>query len=64
MPRALGSFRAVGLYVYPVSTDVRAVHPSEYTVMDFLPNAGALAMTSEAIREWMGQVVYRWRGWN
>jgi hypothetical protein len=32
--------------------------------MDFVPNAGALAMTSEAIREWIGLKVYEWRGWN
>jgi hypothetical protein len=31
-------------------------------VMDFLPNAGALAMTSEAIREWIGSAVYRLQG--
>jgi hypothetical protein len=32
--------------------------------MDFLPNAGALAMTTEAIREWIGGWVYRMQGWN
>ncbi|MEJ8566861.1 YdcF family protein [Elongatibacter sediminis] len=64
MQRALASFKEVGLYAYPVSTDVRAIRRTEYTAMDFLPDAHALAMTSDAIREWMGQKVYQWNGWN
>jgi hypothetical protein len=32
--------------------------------MSFLPAAQALAMTSEAIREWIGRIVYSWQGWN
>lgn len=64
MQRALGSFKAVGLAAYPVSTDVRVVHSAENTVMDFIPDARALAMTSDAMREWMGQRVYEWKGWN
>ena len=64
MQRALASFRAVGLYAYPVSTDVRVVQKSGHSAMDFFPDASALAMTSDAIREWMGQKVYEWKGWN
>ena len=64
MQRAVASFKALGLYVYPVSTDVRVLQGSEVTLMDFVPDAHALAMTSDALREWMGQKVYEWRGWN
>jgi hypothetical protein len=32
--------------------------------MDFFPSAGSLAMTSDAIREWVGQKVYAMQGWN
>jgi hypothetical protein len=52
------------VYVYPVSTDVHVLHDADYTVFDFLPDAHALAMTSDALREWMGQKVYEWNGWN
>ena len=64
MQRALGSFRKVGLFVYPVSTDVRVVSGNRYTLLGFLPDASALAMTSDALREWVGQRVYEWKGWN
>lgn len=64
MQRALASFRAVGLAAYPVSTDVRVTAAAEYTVMDFIPDARSLAMTSDAMREWIGQRVYEWKGWN
>ncbi len=64
MQRAVAAFKAVGLAVYPVSTDVQVAKSGNYTVMHFLPDARALALTSEAIREWMGQKVYEWKGWN
>jgi uncharacterized SAM-binding protein YcdF (DUF218 family) len=63
MPRALAAFRGVNASVIPVSTDVRIVEKGVPTPMDFLPSAGALAMTSEAIREWIGQWVYSLQGW-
>jgi len=64
MPRAVAAFRAVGVSIVPVSTDVRVIDQGLPAAMDFLPNAGALAMTSEAIREWIGSAVYRMQGWN
>jgi uncharacterized SAM-binding protein YcdF (DUF218 family) len=63
MPRAVAAFRAVGVSLTPVSTDVRVVERDMVAAMDFVPNAGALAMTTEAIREWIGQWVYRMQGW-
>jgi uncharacterized SAM-binding protein YcdF (DUF218 family) len=64
MPRAMAAFRSVGVSVTPVSADVRVINKSAPAFVDFLPSAGALSMTSEAIREWVGQVVYRTQGWN
>lgn len=64
MPRAVAAFQAVGLSITPVSTDVRVVDKGLPPAMDFLPSAAALAMTSEAIREWIGGAVYRMQGWN
>lgn len=57
MPRAQHLFEQVGFNVTPYPVDfgvvVRDVRP-----MDFLPDAGALAMTDSAIREWLGRFYY------
>ncbi len=61
MPRALAAFRNVGLEVTPAATDVSA--------RDFggpfalLPDAEELARTSTAVKEIVGTLVYRYRGW-
>jgi len=34
------------------------------TVFDWLPNAVSLGMTSDALREWIGQLAYEVQGWN
>jgi uncharacterized SAM-binding protein YcdF (DUF218 family) len=64
MPRAMAAFQAAGVAVTPVSTDVRVADTGRLGVLDFLPDAGALQMTSDGLREWVGQWVYRWQGWN
>lgn len=64
MPRSMAAFRAVGISATPVSTDVRVADTDRMTVMKFLPNAHALEMSSDAIREMVGQWVYEMRGWN
>ena len=63
MPRALAAFRRVGLNVIPAATDIRVVYPLYSSPLDFLPDAGALAQTTDAIKEWIGLVVYRARAW-
>ena len=63
MPRAVAAFNNVGFNVTPVSTDVRVAGSRLPGFRDFLPSAGALAMTSEAIREWIGQKIYAMKGW-
>ena len=63
MQRALASFRHVGLNVIPAATDIRVVYPLYSSPLDFLPDASALAQTTEAIKEWIGLAVYRVRGW-
>jgi uncharacterized SAM-binding protein YcdF (DUF218 family) len=64
MSRAVAAFQSVGVQVTPVSTDVQVVDGGLPGVMEFVPSAGALAMTSEAIREWIGLKVYGFNGWN
>ena len=58
MPRAVAAFSKVNVSVTPVSTDIQAVRTQKFLIMDWLPDAKALAMTSEAIREMIGQKVY------
>ena len=64
MPRALAAFNSAGISVTPVTTDVQVVDNGLPPMTDFLPDAGALAMTSAAIRERVGQWVYSMKGWN
>jgi len=64
MQRAVAAFSSVGTGVTPVVTDVRVAGTGLPGVMDFFPSAQALAMTSDAIREWIGQKVYAMQGWN
>ena len=63
MPRAVATFARVGIEVFPVSTDVRAVRILHLAVMDFIPDTYSLGMTTNAIREWVGKKIYTFRGW-
>ena len=31
-------------------------------LLDLIPDAGSLALSTSVLREWVGLVVYRWRG--
>jgi uncharacterized SAM-binding protein YcdF (DUF218 family) len=63
MPRALASFRAVGINAVPSTTDVSA-GPSIFPgVFDFLPSIGALKGLTSIWHEYLGTWMYRSRGW-
>jgi uncharacterized SAM-binding protein YcdF (DUF218 family) len=64
MARSVAAFEKVGVEVFAVSADVRVIRNSGVTAFDFLPDAGALLMTTDAVREWLGRRVYEFRGWN
>ena len=64
MPRSMAAFRAVGVTALPVSTDLRAAKTESITLISFLPDARALEMSSDALRELVGQWVYEMKGWN
>lgn len=56
MERARREFEAAGLTVMPVATDHSASSPVTRTSwMDLLPDAGALAGSAPALKEWVGQ---------
>jgi uncharacterized SAM-binding protein YcdF (DUF218 family) len=63
MCRALAAFQAVGINAIPVPTDIEVVERDQRTVLDWLPNAGALMGTTRALKEYLGFIVYRLRGW-
>ncbi len=63
MRRALATFRAAGINAIPGPTDFEVVEPEARTVLDWLPDAGALAGTTRALKEYLGFVVYQLRGW-
>ncbi len=62
MRRALATFRSAGVDAVPAATDYRGV-AGETTLLELFPTAGALAASTAAIREYVGYVVYDWRGW-
>lgn len=63
MPRAVAVFRQAGIVVVPAATDIRVTDPLFESVLDVLPDADALARTTDAMKEYLGLLVYRMRGW-
>jgi uncharacterized SAM-binding protein YcdF (DUF218 family) len=63
MARARGCFRREGLSPDVLQVDFNAYDP-KLTRAGWLPRASALSMSTGAIREWVGRVVYRLRGWS
>ena len=61
LPRAVGCFRAVGLDVATLPVDYRVTDSPAWS---FLPRAMALERSSAAVREAMGRLIYRWRGYS
>ena len=63
MRRAEATFRAAGVDVVPAPTDFEVVTERSSTMLDYLPDASALEGSSRAFKEYLGLLVYRWRGW-
>lgn len=63
MPRAAATFETVGLRVIPAPTDYHVAYRDELNVFDLLPSADALAATTVSLKEYLGWLYYRWRGW-
>lgn len=63
MRRAEATFRALGVAAVPVATDYEVVTGTSSTLLDYLPDAGALEGGSRAFKEYLGLLVYRLRGW-
>jgi uncharacterized SAM-binding protein YcdF (DUF218 family) len=63
MPRALAVFRRAGFAVEPAPADFQVGPVLEGGPLALIPDAGALAASSTAFKEWLGFFVYRFRGW-
>jgi len=63
MRRAVGAFRKVGFEVLAVPADFRTGWAEEPLLSRLLPKPDNLSFSEEALREWLGILVYRLRGW-
>ncbi|MCB2264178.1 MAG: YdcF family protein [Candidatus Thiosymbion ectosymbiont of Robbea hypermnestra] len=63
MRRARATFGAAGVRTIPAPTDYEVPAERTLTLLDFLPDAGALMRSSIALKEYLGILFYRWRGW-
>jgi uncharacterized SAM-binding protein YcdF (DUF218 family) len=63
MPRAIAVFRHAGLPVIASTADVLVVDGDPCGLFAWLPDTSALAGTTNALKEWMGILVYRLRGY-
>ncbi|MGV6851232.1 MAG: YdcF family protein [bacterium] len=62
MPRAKAAFQKQGFIVTAATTDIQVTqHPT--TILDYLPSADALALTTQAVKEHLGILYYRSQGW-
>lgn len=65
MTRALATFRKAGVDAIPAATDHRpsSTYSTQPLALALLPDAGALQSSTRALKELLGLLVYRWRGW-
>lgn len=63
MRRAMATFRKVGVEATAAPVDVQGRTPVYEDVLDVLPDAAALVETSGVLKEVIGFVYYRLRGW-
>jgi uncharacterized SAM-binding protein YcdF (DUF218 family) len=63
MPRSVAIFKKQGVTVYPAPTDYLADAPYQWKPICFLPNAGALENSTNALHELYGSFAYRLLGW-
>ena len=67
MPRSIAIFRKLGFEAIAAPTDFLAVQNENSKgwaiLLDLLPNAEALKNTTNAIKEYIGLLVYQMSGW-
>lgn len=72
MPRSVALFRHYGIEVIPAPTDYTTTQAGwenltsgeiESLLVNLLPNTGSLSLTTSVMKEYLGMIVYRLRGW-
>lgn len=66
MPRSVAIFKKLGIEVIPAPTDFLFTEDestSSASIFDIVPDAENLFMTTKALKEYIGIVVYRLKGW-
>lgn len=63
MPRSMAVFRHAGVTVTPSETDIIDAGTVDWLPLDWLPDPDALLHSGEALRELLGDLYYRLRGW-
>jgi uncharacterized SAM-binding protein YcdF (DUF218 family) len=71
MPRSLQIFQRQGIKAIPAPTDFLITQQelkepnssAQATLLNLLPDADRLRMTTRAIKEYIGTIIYRLRGW-
>jgi len=64
MPRSLAIFRKLGIEAIAAPTDFNVVESSEpLNIFAFLPDAEVLKDTTNALKEYLGLVIYKIYGW-
>ena len=63
MPRAVATFRTAGIKVIPSPCDFRVWCRAKSGMRKFLPDFDSLGGTAFALREYLGSLAYKWRGW-
>ncbi|WP_310427608.1 YdcF family protein [Chamaesiphon sp. VAR_48_metabat_135_sub] len=71
MPRAMAIFKHLGINAIAAPTDYRISQleidqpnsQTESVILSFLPNEDCFSLTTQAMREYIGILVYKLRGW-
>jgi uncharacterized SAM-binding protein YcdF (DUF218 family) len=63
LPRAVACFKKQGIQVVPYATDLRSIQ-SKFTLLNTLmPTYGGFEIWTFLLKEWIGQAVYRLKGY-
>jgi uncharacterized SAM-binding protein YcdF (DUF218 family) len=72
MPRSVSLFEAQGLEITPLPVDYSVVEDASAEdqngvlvtkILNIIPNASNLALTTNALKEYLGSFIYRLQGW-